>query len=91
MWQTPWDGHTTKPGGMRKRSANSIDALRITSDNATCHYHLGVVYTASGQPSLAQKSLEQALKSNPNFPYADLARAALSKFSKDGGPNSLAR
>jgi len=45
--------------------------------NALYHYHLGLAYAKSGDSAKARKSLEQALKLQPNFPGAVDARTAL--------------
>jgi tetratricopeptide (TPR) repeat protein len=39
-------------------------------ENATLHYHLGLAYEKSDQPSLARQQLERVLKINPNYSEA---------------------
>ena len=45
--------------------------------NAIYHYHLGLAYAKAGDTGKARKSLEQALKLQPDFAGANEARAAL--------------
>jgi Tfp pilus assembly protein PilF len=43
---------------------------------------LGMAYMAAHHLDLAQRSLQQALRDDPNFPDAASARTALAKISK---------
>ncbi len=45
--------------------------------NPIYRYHLGMAYVAARRFDLAGQSLKTALKTDPNFPYAANARAAL--------------
>jgi tetratricopeptide (TPR) repeat protein len=45
---------------------------------STCHYHLGLAYTKTGEARLARQSLATAVKINPNFEGAQDARRVLS-------------
>jgi tetratricopeptide (TPR) repeat protein len=58
------------------------EALRLNEksgapDNASVHYHLGLAYEKTNQPSLARQHLEKAVKINPDNPEA---RKALSQL-----------
>jgi Tfp pilus assembly protein PilF len=46
-------------------------------NNPTYRYHLGMVYSKTGEPQKAREMLQAALKLNPNFPGADDARRTL--------------
>jgi tetratricopeptide (TPR) repeat protein len=56
------------------RSAVSLlqEALRLQEknkapDNPDIHYHLGLAYQKTDQPTLAREQLERVLKINPNY------------------------
>ena len=51
-------------------------------NNPTYQYHLGMAYMAARHFDLAQRSLQKALRDNPDFADAANARAALAKISK---------
>ena len=53
-------------------------------NNPIYHYHLGMAYMASRQLDLARQSLRAALRTDPQFPYAANAKAALDQMSKGG-------
>lgn len=58
------------------------EALRLGEkrgepDDATVHYHLGMAYEKSNQPSLARQQLEKAVKLSPNNPDARKALEGL--------------
>jgi Tfp pilus assembly protein PilF len=53
-------------------------------NNPIYRYHLGMAYMASRQFDLAQQSLRAALRTDPQFPYASNAKAALEQISKGG-------
>jgi len=55
-------------------------ATRRAPSVATYKYHLGMAYLAQGRRRQAQKSLEQALSLNPDFPEAEEARRQLSQL-----------
>jgi multidrug efflux pump len=46
-------------------------------NNPTYRYHLGMVYSKTGDPQKAREMLQSALKLNPNFPGASDARRTL--------------
>jgi Flp pilus assembly protein TadD len=48
--------------------------------NAMYHYHLGLAYAKTGEAAKARKSLELALKLQPNFPGANDARTTLASL-----------
>jgi len=48
--------------------------------NPIYHYHLGMAYIAAHQFDLARQSLRAALRTDPKFPYAANARAALEQI-----------
>jgi tetratricopeptide (TPR) repeat protein len=66
----------------------SLDAalvqLKESSDkvpnNPVYHYHLGMTYMAARRFGLARQSLTAALRTDPHFPYAANARAALEQI-----------
>jgi Tfp pilus assembly protein PilF len=49
-------------------------------------YHLGMAYLSDGRPDLARLSLQAALSSDPHFPDAASARAALDQASRPSLP-----
>ena len=51
-------------------------------NNPIYHYHLGMAYMAARQLDLARQSLRSALKTDPQFPYAANARAALEQMAR---------
>ena len=51
-------------------------------NNPTYQYHLGMAYMAARHFDLAERSLQKALRDNPDFADAANARAALAKISK---------
>ncbi|MGH9700883.1 MAG: tetratricopeptide repeat protein, partial [Candidatus Acidiferrales bacterium] len=53
------------------------EALKDNPENATYHYHLGMVYEKSGQPALAKQQLEYTLKINPNYTEAGKIKEVL--------------
>ena len=62
--------------------AQLSESVRRSPGNPTYHYHLGMAYIAAGRLSNAARSLEQALSTNPEFPYAANARMALNQIAK---------
>ena len=50
------------------------EALQKAPDNATYHYHLGMVYEKQNNTVAAKKHLERALQINPNSSSADEIR-----------------
>jgi Flp pilus assembly protein TadD len=53
-------------------------------NNPTYHYHLGMAYMASRQFDLARQSLRAALRTDPQFPNAANAKAALVQMATGG-------
>jgi tetratricopeptide (TPR) repeat protein len=68
--------------------SSAVVQLKESSDkapnNPVYHYHLGMAYMASRQLDLARQSLRAALRTDPQFPYAANAKAALEQISKGG-------
>ena len=60
-------------------------ALKVP-DNAMYQYHLGMAYMAGRHFDLARRSLQTALKNDPDFLDAASARAALDKLPKSAPP-----
>jgi tetratricopeptide (TPR) repeat protein len=54
------------------------EALDQEPNNPEYHYHLGLVYAQAGEDAKARKSLQAALKINPQFSGADHARRIIS-------------
>lgn len=65
-------------------------ALRLGTDDASLHYHAGMIAAAAGRPARAVRHLGRALALNPYFDLyqAPLARVALARAS---APDRLAR
>ncbi|HEX8817736.1 MAG TPA: tetratricopeptide repeat protein [Terriglobales bacterium] len=58
------------------------DALKLTTkigapDDPGIHYHLGMAYAKTNQPTLARQQLQLVLKINPNFREADEVKKQL--------------
>jgi len=53
------------------------EAVKKNPNDPTFHYHLGLAYRASDQPTLAKEHLQQVLKLNPNYNDADGVKKAL--------------
>ena len=53
------------------------DGVSQNRSNPIIHYHLGLAYAKSGNKPEAQRSLEQALKLNPQFEGAADAKRVL--------------
>jgi tetratricopeptide (TPR) repeat protein len=51
-------------------------------NNAVFQYHLGMAYAAAGNRDSATQALHRSLKNDPNFVYAESAKAALANISK---------
>jgi Tfp pilus assembly protein PilF len=49
-------------------------------NNPIYHYHLGMTYMAARQFGLARQSLTAALRTDPHFPYAAIAKATLEQI-----------
>jgi tetratricopeptide (TPR) repeat protein len=57
------------------------ESLQKAPDNATYHYHLGMVYQKQNNKAASRKHLRRALQLNPNYPAAGQIRQALSQMS----------
>ncbi|MGE5053345.1 MAG: tetratricopeptide repeat protein [Acidobacteriota bacterium] len=57
------------------------ESLEKAPDNATYHYHLGMVYQKQNNKAASRKHLRRALQLNPNYPAAGQIRQALSQMS----------
>ena len=55
-------------------------ALQKEPDNATYHYHLGMVYHKQNNKQEARKHLQRVLEINPNYPIADQIRTTLKQM-----------
>lgn len=53
-----------------------------TPDNPIYQYHLGIAYMSVRRMDMAERTLRMALKEDPNFPYADKAKAALGEIAR---------
>jgi Flp pilus assembly protein TadD len=57
-----------------------LEALEKVPDNASYHYHLGVVYQKQNNSAAARKQLQRALELNPNAPGAAKIRKTLEQL-----------
>jgi predicted Zn-dependent protease len=57
-------------------------AVQKGPTNSVFQYRLGMARMVAGHLDSAERSLQRALKNNPNAPYAATARVALEKISK---------
>jgi tetratricopeptide (TPR) repeat protein len=55
-------------------------ALQKEPNNATYHYHLGMVYHKQNNKQEARKHLQRVLEINPNYPIADQIRTTLKQM-----------
>jgi len=62
--------------------AHLTQASHKDPKNPVYHYHLGMADMAAGHVDSAARSLQQALRVDPNFPDAVSVRIALAKISK---------
>jgi len=58
------------------------ESAQKVPDNPIYHYHLGMAYIAAHQFDQARQSLRAALRTDPHFPYAANASAALDQISR---------
>jgi tetratricopeptide (TPR) repeat protein len=72
-----WTLHKAGRHAAAKRAASR--ALRLGTEDATLHYHAGMIAAALGRPGAAARHLKRALALNPRFDVrqAPMARAAL--------------
>jgi len=56
-------------------------AVQKAPDNATYHYHIGMVYQKQKNTEEARKHLQRTLQINPNFPDANKIREALHQMN----------
>jgi tetratricopeptide (TPR) repeat protein len=57
------------------------EAIGKSPDNATYHYHIGMVYQKQRNTPAARKHLQRALEIDRHFPDADKIRAALNQMN----------
>src|SRR5690349_24092970 len=57
------------------------EALQKNPNNATYHYHLGMVYQKQSNKLEARKHLQRALQINPSYPAAEQIRSTLNQIS----------
>lgn len=57
------------------------EAIGKSPDNATYHYHIGMVYQKQQNAAAAKKHLQRALEINRHLPDADKIRAALNQMN----------
>ena len=55
------------------------EAVNKAPDNATYHYHIGMVYQKQKKTIASKKHLQRALQINPHFPDADKIRETLNE------------
>jgi Tfp pilus assembly protein PilF len=58
------------------------EAIKKAPQNATYHYHLGVVYQKSEKVALAKSSFQRALQLDPKSKRADEIHQALADLNK---------
>jgi len=75
-----------KMGSTRAALAQLTESAKKAPGNPEYQYHLGMAYLADGHPELARQPLQAALTTDPRFPDAASARAALDKASKQPRP-----
>jgi tetratricopeptide (TPR) repeat protein len=75
-----------KLGSAKAALAQLTESVRKAPLNPMFQYHLGMAYLSDGRPDLARVSLQAALSSDPHFPDAESARAALDRASKPSQP-----
>ena len=61
--------------------AQLSESVRRAPDNPVYQYHLGMAYIAAGRLTTPRQSLQQALATKPDFPYAASARTALQQIA----------
>jgi Tfp pilus assembly protein PilF len=67
--------------GMLPLATTSLEeAVQLNPASVMSNYHLGVAYAKAGDDAKARKSIEQALKLEPNFARADDAKKILAKL-----------
>ena len=72
-------------GAYRSAVDSLREALRLardsnSPDNPRLHYHLGMAYAKSGQPTLARQQLQQMLALNPAASDAEGAKKQLAEL-----------
>jgi tetratricopeptide (TPR) repeat protein len=76
-----------KLGSTKAAVAELTESVQKAPRNSVYQYHLGMAYLADGRLDLAGQSLRRALTSDPHFPDAASARAALDQVSKQPRPS----
>ena len=71
-----------KLGSLSSALVQLRESSQKAPNNPVYHYHLGMAYLAANQFDLARQSLRAALMTDPHFPYAANAAAALDQMSK---------
>jgi tetratricopeptide (TPR) repeat protein len=56
------------------------EAVQKAPDNATYHYHIGMVYQKQKNTAAAKKHSQRTIQINPNYPHADKIREALNQM-----------
>ena len=72
-------------GAYRSAFDSLREALKLardssSPDNPRLHYHLGMAYAKSGQPTLARQQLQQMLALNPTASDAEGAKKQLAEL-----------
>jgi len=73
-----------KLGSFGPAVAQLKESSQKVPHNPIYHYHLGMAYIGARQFDMAGQALRAALRSDPQFPYAPNARAALEQISHGG-------
>ena len=71
-----------KLGSPQSAVVHLRECARKAPTNPVYQYHLGMAYMAAGHVDSAKQSLQQALRDNPDFAYAAMARATLDRISQ---------
>jgi len=72
-----------KVGSAEPAIAQLKEAVQKIPTNPLYNYHLGMAYMTAKRFDSARRSLQAALRDDPNFPGATSAKAALDKLSKE--------
>jgi tetratricopeptide (TPR) repeat protein len=75
-----------KLGSAKAALSQLTESVKQAPRNPMFQYHLGMAYLSDGRPDLARLSLQAALSSDPHFPDAASARAALDQASRPSLP-----
>jgi tetratricopeptide (TPR) repeat protein len=58
------------------------DSVRKSPNSVNSLYHLGLSYAKVGESAKARETLDRALKLNPNFAGADVARSTMASLAR---------